>query len=139
MTFGQNVSFDEPLPMVPPPSGVVAVRYDRRPWFGELESRWAFPQNRVARITFDERVTDGYNVLALRAGWRPTGPIHVQAGVENLLDTFYQEHLAISDLAARGRSVYVAIVAARRYGHHAAPDPHIHRLLLLPVQGKGLP
>jgi len=33
----------------------------------------------------------------------------VQAGVENLLDTFYQEHLAISDLAARGRSIYVAV------------------------------
>ncbi|GAB5537308.1 MAG: hypothetical protein Rubg2KO_35570 [Rubricoccaceae bacterium] len=109
MTFGENVSFDEPLPMIPPPSGVVALRYDRRPWFGELESRWAFPQNRVARITFDERVTDGFNVLALRAGWRPTGPVSVQAGVENLLDTFYQEHLAISDLAARGRSAYVAV------------------------------
>jgi len=73
MTFGQNVSFNEPLPMVPPPSGVVALRYDRRPWFGELESRWAFPQNRVARITFEERVTNGFNVLALRAAGVPPG------------------------------------------------------------------
>jgi outer membrane receptor protein involved in Fe transport len=51
-------------------------------------------------------------VVALRGGWRPGSALsglRLQAGVENLFDTYYQEHLAISDLAARGRSVYATV------------------------------
>lgn len=111
--YGQNLTFDEPLPMIPPVGGVASLRYDRRPVFAEVETRWALAQTRVARFTYAERPTDGFAVVALRAGWRPaSGPaagLRVQAGVENLFDTFYQEHLAISDLAARGRSAYLAV------------------------------
>jgi iron complex outermembrane receptor protein len=111
--FGQNASFDEPLPMIPPVGGVASLRYDRRAFFGEVETRWALRQGRVARFTYAERPTDGFAVFALRGGWKATGGawsgLYVQAGVENLLDTYYQEHLAISDLAARGRSVYLAV------------------------------
>ncbi|MEM1115397.1 MAG: TonB-dependent receptor [Bacteroidota bacterium] len=110
--FGHNLSFDEPLPMIPPVGGTVALRYDRGAWFGEVESRWALGQDRVARFTFAERPTDGFAVFAVRGSWRPAGlasGLRVQAGVENVFDTFYQEHLAISDLAARGRSAYVAL------------------------------
>lgn len=110
--FGQNTTFDEPLPMVPPVGGVAALRYDGGGLFGEIEGRWALAQDRVARFTFAERPTDAFAVFAARAGWRPGGTLsglRLQAGVENVFDTFYQEHLAISDLAARGRSVYVAL------------------------------
>ena len=51
-------------------------------------------------------------VVAVRGGWRPSGAMsgmRLQAGVENVLDTYYQEHLAISDLVARGRSLYLAV------------------------------
>jgi iron complex outermembrane receptor protein len=111
-TAGHNTSFDEPLPLMPPVGGVVALRYARGAWSGEAESRWALAQNRVARVSAAERATDGFNVLALRLGWRPAGPFRVQAGVENLLDARYREHLALSDLAARGRSVYAAVTVA---------------------------
>ncbi|MGB3542945.1 TonB-dependent receptor, partial [Rubrivirga sp.] len=80
--------------------------------FGEVEGRWALAQNRVSRFTFGERPTDGFAVFAVRGGWRPAGALsglRVQAGVENLLDARYQEHLAIEDLAARGRSAYVSL------------------------------
>ena len=66
----------------------------------------------MARFTYAERPTDGFAVFAVRGGWRPDGVasgLRLQAGVENVLDTFYQEHLAISDLAARGRSVYATV------------------------------
>ena len=109
---GQNVTFGEPLPMIPPVGGVAALRYDRGGLFGEVEGRWALAQDRVARFTYAERPTDGFAVFAIRGGWRPSGAfsgLRLQAGVENVLDTFYQEHLAISDLAARGRSAYVAV------------------------------
>ena len=110
--YGQNLTFDEPLPMIPPVGGVAALRYDRGGLFGEVEGRWARAQDRVARFTYAERPTDGFAVFAIRGGWRPDGAasgLRLQAGVENVLDTFYQEHLAISDLAARGRSVYLTV------------------------------
>ena len=110
--YGQNLTFDEPLPMIPPVGGVAALRYDRGGVFGEVEGRWALAQDRVARFTYAERPTDGFAVFAVRGGWRPDGVasgLRLQAGVENVLDTFYQEHLAISDLAARGRSVYLTV------------------------------
>ncbi len=47
--YGRNVTFSEPRPMVPPVGGVVALRYDRRPIFAEVETRWALAQDRVAR------------------------------------------------------------------------------------------
>ncbi|MEM1041410.1 MAG: TonB-dependent receptor [Bacteroidota bacterium] len=108
-TFGQNVSFGEPLPLIPPVSGLVALRYDRAAWSAEAESRWALAQNRVAFEAFEELPTDGYNVLALRFGWEPAGRVSVEAGAENLFDTFYRDHLALSDLAARGRSLYLSL------------------------------
>ncbi|MEM1054838.1 MAG: TonB-dependent receptor [Bacteroidota bacterium] len=112
-TFGQNTTFDEPLPMIPPVGGVAAIRYDSSPLFAEVEGRWALAQDRVARFTFAERPTDGFAVFAVRTGWRPASGalagLRVQAGVENVLDTFYQEHLAIADLAARGRSAYLTL------------------------------
>ena len=111
--YGQNVTFSEPLPMVPPVGGVLALRYDRRPVFAEVETRWALAQTRVARFTYAERPTDGFAVVAARAGWRPAAGaaagLRVQVGVENVFDTYYQEHLAISDLAARGRSATVSL------------------------------
>lgn len=111
--FGQNTTFDEPLPMIPPVGGVAALRYDRSPVFAEVEGRWALAQDRVARFTYAERATDGFAVFAVRTGWRPSSGalagLRLQAGVENVLDTYYQEHLAISDLAARGRSLYLTV------------------------------
>ena len=109
--WGQNVTFSEPLPMIPPVGGLVALRYDRRPVFAEIETRWALAQTRVARFTYAERPTDAFAVVALRAGWQPRAVpgLRVQAGVENLFDTYYQEHLAISDLAARGRGAFVSL------------------------------
>ena len=104
--YGRNVTFAEPLPMIPPVGGVLALRYDRPPLFAEVETRWALAQKRVAQFTYAERPTDGFAVFALRGGWRPRAlaGLRLRAGVENVFDTYYQEHLAISDLAARGRS-----------------------------------
>ncbi len=111
----RDVTFGEPLPMVPPVGGVVALQYDRRAVFAEVETRWALAQTRVARFTYAEQPTNGFALMALRAGWqqpaRPAAGLRVQAGagIENLLDTFYREHLAISDLSARGRSAYLSL------------------------------
>jgi outer membrane receptor protein involved in Fe transport len=98
--------------MIPPVGGVAALRYDRGGLFAEAETRWALAQDRVARFTYAERPSSGFAVVALRGGWRPGSALsglRLQAGVENLFDTYYQEHLAISDLAARGRSVYATV------------------------------
>ncbi len=110
--YGQNQTFAEPLPLVPPVGGTAAIRYDKGGLFAETELRWALRQDRVARFTYAERPTDGYAIWALRLGWRPSGApagLHLQAGAENLFDTAYRDHLALTDLAARGRSIYASV------------------------------
>ena len=38
--------------------------------------------------------TGGFGVLSLNAGWRPTAGVLVTAGVDNLFDKLYAEHLS---------------------------------------------
>ena len=113
-TYGQDVTFSEPLPVVPPVGGELALRYDRRPVYAHVETRCALAHNRVVRFTCAERPTDGFAGAAVRAGWRPAvgaaAGLRVQLGVENVFGTCYQEHLAISGFAARGRSATVSLV-----------------------------
>lgn len=106
---GYNSTFHEPLPQMPPVGGVAAVRYGRRGWHAEWESRWALAQQRVARFTYGERPTGGFHVEAIRLGGLLWQGLSVEAGVENLFDRYYREHLALSSLAAQGRSVYVTL------------------------------
>ena len=105
---GHNLSLDDPLPMIPPLNGFFSLRSRGDKHWSELESRWAFPQNRNSK-TADEDVTDGYNILNLRAGYSINAQMELKAGVENILDTFYHEHLSIGNLPGRGRNVFVSL------------------------------
>jgi len=49
-------------------------------------------QNRVATLLVEES-TPAFATLDLRGFWRPTDRFTVIAGVENLTDKHYQEHL----------------------------------------------
>ncbi|MCA9186845.1 MAG: TonB-dependent receptor [Planctomycetales bacterium] len=85
----------EPLPGIPPLDSRVGVSYHdvaKSVWALEFSMRAVARQNRIA-ATLDEIETPGFVTLDLRgyrrlgAGWLLT------AGVENLTDRFYREHL----------------------------------------------
>jgi len=93
-TYGQDLERDEPLPEIAP----LDVRYaiygsylkDRlRP---EVVFRYVAEQSR-ASAEFGETVTPSFSLLDVKIGYQITSGLSINAGVNNLLDENYFEHL----------------------------------------------
>ncbi len=105
--------FSTNLPEVPPLKARLALRYGTRAWFLQAEPVAARSQRRVDADLL-EPVTPGWATLHLRAGWHARG-WSVTAGVDNLFDRFYYEHLSFQRDPFRsgwrvpepGRNLYV--------------------------------
>ena len=105
---------DQPLPLIPPLHGRVALEYAPTSWFARAEAELAARQDRVAEF---ETETPGYAVFHLSAGLRFAlgGRLNVlTVGVENLTDEVYRNHLSrvkeIMPEAGRGLSVTYRVV-----------------------------
>ncbi|MXY07799.1 MAG: TonB-dependent receptor [Rhodothermaceae bacterium] len=108
-THGQNLELDEPMYLIPPHTGWTSLRAMRNKWRGDLEARMAMPQNRVARIFADEDGTDGYFVVNVRGGTTLGPGIDLSAGIDNLFDVNYHEHLSFGNLPNPGRNFYLTL------------------------------
>jgi outer membrane receptor protein involved in Fe transport len=86
----------EPLPVINPLESRLGFRLheaaDRPRWGIELAARVVDRQTRVAR-TLREQETPGFTVWDVRSVWHPSEQLSVVAGIENLTDKFYREHL----------------------------------------------
>lgn len=93
-TRGKNLDWRESLPEIPPLEGNLSLRY--RPtsahyWF-QMEGRFVADQNQYA-TSFGESRTAGFSVFNLLCGVKPLSHLEITAGVENLFDKTYFEHL----------------------------------------------
>jgi len=120
---GRDVSANENLPLIPPLNGHIGIRWEWdksvQPW-AEAILRLAAEQTQIDP-RYPESETPGYQVVDLRGGVRLPYGISFEAGVENLFDQDYTEHLsrttalAVGDLAAGekvpmpGRFFYASI------------------------------
>jgi len=77
---------------IAPLRGMFDLGYQRDSWEGHLEWIWAAAQNRVSDIQ-DETPTPGYGILNLRLAKTLADSMRIEAGVENLLDKRYADHL----------------------------------------------
>jgi iron complex outermembrane receptor protein len=91
-TRGENDTTGGNLAEIPPLKGMVALRWDARWAFVEVEEVMAARQSRVD-ATISEQTTGAWAITNLRVGgaWRG---VKVFAGVRNVLDRFYFEHLS---------------------------------------------
>jgi iron complex outermembrane receptor protein len=92
---GDNDTAGTPLPEIPPLEARLAARLmllGRRPGWVEIESRLVDRQDRIDPA-FGENPTPGFAVWALRARVQVIPSVEVRAGIENLLDRQYHEHL----------------------------------------------
>jgi iron complex outermembrane recepter protein len=107
--FGQHNKLDEPLPMIPPLKGTLFLQ--RQSDIVSLEShlRWAASQNRIAEQNSLETRTGGYALWDLFASTRITQNLTLQTGFENLLNTFYTDHLSVNSMPGAGRNIYVSL------------------------------
>jgi outer membrane receptor protein involved in Fe transport len=102
---GRDQEINEPLPGIAPWEARIGLRFheDRKNprWGTEIFARWVENQDRVA-TSLGEVTSAGFTVWNLRAYWQAREGILLTAGVENLFDKYYREHL---DLLT-GRGVY---------------------------------
>lgn len=97
---GENDSDGRPLAQQPPPEARLGLAYDNRVFSWGALLRLVARQNRVdpgaGNIVANGRdigPSPGFAVLSLNAGWRASQAWLLTAGVDNLLDRSYSEHL----------------------------------------------
>lgn len=114
-TYGQNKTGGEPLSAIPPLHGFAGLRFEQRQFRAEIYARFAAAQNRLAAedrddLRIPEGGTPGWYTLNLRASMPVSKNLHVNAGLANLLDRNYREH--VSGFNAPGRN-FIAGAEAR--------------------------
>ena len=88
---------EEPLPVMPPLDAVVGHRLQKpeetSPWAIEFSARIVDRQDRIAFVTLGEQETPGFTIFDMRGYWQPTYRHTFTAGIENLGDRTYREHV----------------------------------------------
>jgi iron complex outermembrane receptor protein len=98
-TRGENRSDGLPLAQMPPLELRTGLNYANPSWSAGLLWRVVLEQDRYAVnqgniVGQDLGRTGGFGVLSLNAGWRPAQDVLVSAGIDNLFDKNYAEHLS---------------------------------------------
>lgn len=102
---------NNPLPFIAPLKNVTSLRYQSKKFSAQLESELALKQSRI-NTSSGEDSTPGYALLHARFGYNTTlftNNLLFQAGVENMLDKEYHEHLDWGNIPRPGRNIYLQI------------------------------
>ncbi len=120
-TWGEDLATGLPLAQIPPLSGRAALRCGDDHLSGTIAVRWS-----ARAVRLDDDVTTGsgldagetptWTVLDLTTAWRPYADVELSAGVDNLLDRTYAEHLnkpnafdpTVTQVNEPGRSLWLA-------------------------------
>lgn len=121
---GERRDINDNLYRISPPSLTVGLTYDASRWSVTGETRMVADQTKVS-ATNSEAPTAGFAIVNLYGEWTVRDGVRVMAGVENLLDKRYEDHLAgynqISGsdvpvgarLPGAGRGAFVRLSVAR--------------------------
>lgn len=104
---GTNDTDARPLAQLPPLESRLAVAYTRPTWSAGALLRAVARQDRVAInqgniVGQDLGPTAGFAVFSLHGSWKPTAHTRLSAGVDNLFDRAYAEHLSKSGAMVSG-------------------------------------
>ena len=90
---GRRRDIADSLYRIAPPNGRLALAWDAKDWMLALEVQGFAAQNRVSS-TNSEATTRGYMLANLTGHWLIRDGLRLDAGIENLFDRQYLEHLA---------------------------------------------
>ena len=132
----EDLLFDEPLFGVPPfeQQYAIEIHNPSRTWWAELQVTNTAEQNRVATARL-ELPTGGWTTIDLAAGGELVDGVTLRAGVRNLTDEFYFNHMNSLDpfsgqrIAAIGRIRENGADTIDAEGHVVTPgfvDGHTH-------------
>jgi len=89
---GRDLDNDDNLYRIAPLHGTAAIEHHIAGLESEIALVWADAQKKVADYN-DEPTTSGYTVVNLRMGYTLRGHLSVYAGLENVFDEKYSDHL----------------------------------------------
>lgn len=99
--WGNNDSDNKALPQISPLEGTVSLGYDNRTYSANLLVRGVASQDRVdvnsgsiAGMDIDE--SSGFAIASFNVGYRPSKVALLTAGVDNIFDRTYAEHISRS-------------------------------------------
>ena len=105
--WGENTSDDRALPQIPPLEARLGLTYERGNWSTSGLWRLVAAQTRIAEnqgnvVGKDFAESAGFGVLSFNGAWRVNENLKFSAGVDNLLDKAYAEHLNLAGNAGFG-------------------------------------
>ena len=108
--WGENTELNEPLPGIAPFQSNIKLAYNNinDGYWMEFTARMAADQNRYAE-RYGEIYTPGYAVFDIRGGLKLTKEIELSAGIKNLFDRYYRDHLNKALIPEPGRNLYVRV------------------------------
>ena len=109
-THAENTTEGRPLAQIPPLEARLGLGLEGQAWSGgllvravERQDRYALNQGNI--VGQDLGPTAGFAILSLNAGWKPAPGWLVTAGVDNLFNRAYAEHISKSTNAIPGYTV----------------------------------
>ncbi|MCF3648911.1 TonB-dependent copper receptor [Synoicihabitans lomoniglobus] len=104
---GDNVTEDLPLAQLPPLEARLGFTYSRAIWSVGALWRGAAAQHRIAVnqgniVGQDIGPSPAFEVVSINASWAPTTAVRLSAGIDNLFDTAYAEHISRAGAAVAG-------------------------------------
>lgn len=114
---GRNKETGDDLYRIAPLRGIVDLAWRHETWESHLEFVWADAQNRVSEVQ-GETSSPGYGLVNFRLAKMFFKGLRVEAGVENLLDKRYTEHLGgVNRVPGGDLTVGERIPAAGRFAY----------------------
>jgi len=106
-TYGVD-DLGEYLPQIPPLMGSLSIRFSEQDFLVQAETVWAAAQRNVNEI-YGESQSPSFVVFNLRGSLKLFEALSVDAGVENIFDMLYYEHLDWQQIPRPGRNLYVSL------------------------------
>ncbi|CAG8869440.1 Vitamin B12 transporter BtuB [Pseudomonas fluorescens] len=105
--WGKNSSDGNALPQMPPLESRLGLTYSREDWSAGALWRVVAAQNRIAQgygnvVGKDYEKSAGFGVFSLNGAYRINRHLKLSAGVDNLFDKAYAEHLNLAGNAGFG-------------------------------------
>lgn len=106
-TRGDNDTYDTPLAQVAPPEATLGIGYEDALWSAAFLVRGVMKQNRVQVgygniVGTDIGETPGFVTMAVNGGYRCHCGALLTAGVDNLMDKTYAEHVSKAEVMVSG-------------------------------------
>lgn len=90
---GERQDVSDNLYRIAPPSLMVALTWEQAAWSTTMELRAVGKQNNVA-FNNNETKSEAYQIINLYADWSVKDGVLLAAGIENLFDESYRDHLS---------------------------------------------